>query len=196
MTTSLSSAPPWREVEIELTAEASQVAPYAAVEVWADFTCGEEVLRRPAFWDGGDRWRLRFAAPHAGDWDWVSGANVDDPGLDGRAGTVVCVEGGGEPGGPAFEHGFWRMSPSGRQLVHADGTPALMVADTAWALPWRATPEQVQDVRPRPPGQGVQRRPADDGPAGHARRGPARPHAWTRASTWRSRTCRTAACGT
>ena len=44
----------------------------------------------------------------------------------------------------AFEHGFWRMSPSGRQLEHADGTPALMVADTAWALPWRATPEQVE----------------------------------------------------
>ena len=41
MTTSLSSAPPWREVEIELAAEASHVAPYAAVEVWADFTCGE-----------------------------------------------------------------------------------------------------------------------------------------------------------
>ena len=37
------------------------------------------------------------------------------------------------------------MSPSGRQLVHADGTPALMVADTAWALPWRATPEQVEE---------------------------------------------------
>ena len=36
------------------------------------------------------------------------------------------------------------MSPSGRQLVHADGTPALMVADTAWALPFRATPEQVE----------------------------------------------------
>jgi len=144
VTTSPSAASPWREVEIRLTAQASHVAPYAAVKVWADFSCGEEVLRRPAFWDGGDRWRLRFAAPHSGDWHWVSRANVDDPGLDGRTGTVVCADGGGEPGGPAFEHGFWRMSPSGRQLVHADGTPALMVADTAWALPWRATPEQVQ----------------------------------------------------
>ena len=63
-----SSAPPWREVEVELTAEASHASPYAAVEVWADFACGAEVLRRPAFWDGGDRWRLRFAAPHAGEW--------------------------------------------------------------------------------------------------------------------------------
>ncbi len=36
------------------------------------------------------------------------------------------------------------MSPGGRNLVHADGTPALLVADTAWALLWRATVEQCQ----------------------------------------------------
>ena len=139
------SAPPWREVEIELTAGTSHAAPYAAVEVWADFTCGSEVLRRPAFWDGADRWCLRFAAPHSGEWQWVSAANVDDPGLHGRAGRVVCADDGGRSGVRAFEHGFWRMSSSGRQLEHADGTPALMVADTAWALPWRATPEQVRE---------------------------------------------------
>jgi hypothetical protein len=145
VTTPLPDTLPWREVEIDLTTEKAYLAPYASVEVWADFTCGGEVLRRPAFWDGGGRWRLRFAAPHAGDWQWVSAASVDDPGLHCRAGTVVCVDGGGEPRVRAFRHGFWRMSPSGRQLVHADGTPALMVADTAWALPWRATPEQVEE---------------------------------------------------
>ena len=45
---------------------------------------------------------------------------------------------------PFGQHGFWRMSPGGRSLVHADGTPALLVADTAWALPWRATADQVR----------------------------------------------------
>jgi hypothetical protein len=138
-------AAPWHEVELELTAQASYASPYTDVEVWADFTCGDDVLRRPAFWDGGDRWRLRFAAPHAGDWAWRSHATVDDdPGLAGREGIVECRA--GVPGRPGrcYEHGFWRMSPSGRQLVHADGTPALMVADTAWALPWRATPDQVE----------------------------------------------------
>ncbi len=89
---------PWQEVEIELTADAAWTAPYTDVEVWADFACGDEVLRRPAFWDGGDRWRLRFAAPHAGDWEWATAANVDDPGLAGRAGTVVCVDGLPAPG--------------------------------------------------------------------------------------------------
>jgi hypothetical protein len=36
------------------------------------------------------------------------------------------------------------MSRGGRSLVHADGTPAILVGDTAWALPWRATEDQVR----------------------------------------------------
>ncbi|WP_229840614.1 apiosidase-like domain-containing protein [Streptomyces brasiliensis] len=40
-------------------------------------------------------------------------------------------------------HGFWRMSAQGRSLVHADGTPAVLVGDTAGALPWRATEDDV-----------------------------------------------------
>ncbi len=136
---------PWQEVEIELTAEGAYAAPYPEVEVWADFTFGDDVLRRPAYWDGGDRWCLRFAAPYEGDWEWVTEASVDDPGLAGHQGTVTCLADLPRPPGRAYEHGFWRMSPSGRHLVHDDGTPALMVADTAWALPWRATPEQVEE---------------------------------------------------
>jgi uncharacterized protein DUF4038 len=36
------------------------------------------------------------------------------------------------------------MSPGGRNLIHADDTPVLLVADTAWSLPWRATEEQCR----------------------------------------------------
>lgn len=135
---------PWREVEVELVAESVHESPYTSVDVWADFACGSEVLRRPAFWDGGRTWRVRFAAPHPGEWHWQSSASVDDAGLHGRTGTVTCVARETPSGVRAFEHGFWRMSRSGRQLEHADGTPALMVADTPWALPWRATPDQVE----------------------------------------------------
>jgi hypothetical protein len=37
------------------------------------------------------------------------------------------------------------MSAGRRSLVHADGHPAILVADTAWALPWRATAEQARE---------------------------------------------------
>ncbi|TDD21004.1 DUF4038 domain-containing protein [Kribbella turkmenica] len=122
----------WREHEFVLTR--SHEEQYTA-EVSADFEHESGLrLRRPAFWDGGDTWRVRFAAPEAGRWQWSSG---DDTGEFG----VTPPEGEH----PFYAHGFWRMSPGGRSLVHADGTPAILAADTAWALPWRATPEQVRE---------------------------------------------------
>ena len=137
------AAPPWRAVQIELAAAGTYANPYAEVAVWADFvhTDGSR-LRRPAFYDGNGTWRVRFASPlPAGSWSWRTGASVDDPGLSGVTGRVDVVAG---PGANRFErHGFWRMSAGGRSLVHADGTPALLVADTAWALPFRATEADV-----------------------------------------------------
>ena len=102
-----------------------------------------DTLRRPAFWDGDRTWRIRFAPP-AGSarWAWTTFASVDDAGLTGRHGEIVVTDGPAD-GDPFAAHGFWRMSTGGRSLVHADGTAALIVADTAWALPFRATPEDV-----------------------------------------------------
>ena len=138
-------ATPWRECEIALTAERDYPSPYADLEVWAELSHDTGVtLRRPAFWDGGREWKIRFASPIArGRWTWRSFSSVADRGLAGRSGELVCAA--GPPGGHRFEqHGFWRMSPGARSLVHADGTPALLVADTAWGLPWRATAEQCR----------------------------------------------------
>ena len=138
-------AHPWREYEITLTAEGDYPSPYTDVEVWADFTHTDgTVLRRPAFWDGGRTWKVRFASPgNVGRWSWRSFSTAEDPGLAGQSGEIVC-----EPdpavGHRFYRHGFWRMSPGGRNLVHADGRPAILAGDTAWALPFRATEEQVR----------------------------------------------------
>ena len=136
---------PGREVEITLTAERDYANPYADVEVWAEL--GHDAgttLRRPAFWDGGRAWKIRFASPIPdGRWTWRSFGSTADAGLAGQSGELACAA-ETKPGGRFERHGFWRMSPGGRNLVHADGTPALLVADTAWALPWRATEEQCR----------------------------------------------------
>jgi hypothetical protein len=136
---------PWREIEITLTAERNYESPYTQVEVWADFSHGGELnLRRPAFWDGGRIWKIRFASPAGeGRWTWRSFSSVEDGGLAGQSGDLVC-EAGPVSNNRFYRHGFWRMSPGGRNLVHADRTSAVLVGDTAWALPWRATEEQCR----------------------------------------------------
>lgn len=128
----------WRELGFTLSARHNN--PYSEAQVWVDFEheSGSR-LRRPAFWDGGETWRVRFAAPEPGRWSWTSGGVAA-----GQAGQVDVGTADADETNPFFAHGFWRMSAGGRSLVHADGTAAILVADTAWALPWRATPEQVR----------------------------------------------------
>lgn len=135
---------PWREIELTLTAAHSYPNPYTDVDVWADFTHEDgTVLRRPAFWDGARSWKIRFASPFGtGRWRWESFSSAKDEGLN-QSGEFVCNTEGASPH-RFYAHGFWRMSPRKRNLVHADGTPAILVGDTAWALPWRATVEQCE----------------------------------------------------
>lgn len=136
--------PPWHEHEFTLTAARDYPNPYTDVEVWAEFVHDDgTTLRRPAFWDGERSWKVRFASPNTGRWRWRSSSTPHDDGLVGQTGELVC-EAGAAPENRFYQRGFWRMSPGGRNLVHADGTPAILVGDTAWGLPWRATEEQCR----------------------------------------------------
>jgi len=150
---------PWTEVELTLVAGHDLDQPYRDVEVWADFTHESGiVLRRPGFWDGGRTWRLRFAATLPGRWTWASQTAPAVAGLC-ATGELHCLDADlpadhpGEPN-PFSRHGFWRMSAGGRSLVHADGTPAVLVGDTAWGLPWRATVDQARDYATDRAGKG------------------------------------------
>lgn len=135
---------PWREIEIGLEAANSYSAPYIDVDVQATFfgPNGEQLIR-PGFWDGNNTWRVRFAATSVGTWSWSTTSNANDEGLA-QSGNFEIED--SEPTGNRFyDHGFWKMSPQGRSLVHADGSPAILSGDTAWALPWRATPEHAHE---------------------------------------------------
>lgn len=141
----LLSAAPWRAVQVELAAAADYANPYTDLDVWAEFVhTGGLRLRRPAFFDGNGTWRVRFASPLAdGAWTWRADATVDDPGLRGVTGRIDVAD---TPSNHRLHvHGFWRMSRGRRSLVHADGSAALLVADTAWALPWRASEADVAE---------------------------------------------------
>jgi hypothetical protein len=127
----------WQQVEITLHAVRGRAHPYVDEEAWAEFTHeGGAVLRRPAFWDGGATWRIRFTAPQPGRWTWRSYSEPADLGLAGQTGTIDVVA--------STHRGLLRMSTGGRNVVRADGSPFLVVGDTPWALPWRATVEQAE----------------------------------------------------
>lgn len=138
------TAPQWKEVELVFESEQDYDNPYTDVEMVVEFSGpNDRVIRRPAFWDGGTTWRVRFASPTArGVWTWRSTSSATaDSGLHGQSGSMQSTAYSGE--NPLLQHGLLRMSPRGRNVVHADGTPFLMVGDTPWALPFRGTEQSV-----------------------------------------------------
>lgn len=55
---------PWRPVELTFTSDQNYANPYTDVEVFVHFRheSGVEIVR-PGFWDGENRWKVRFASP-------------------------------------------------------------------------------------------------------------------------------------
>jgi hypothetical protein len=65
----------WRAVEIVLTSTVAYGNPFQDVDVTATFTGPDHrVIARPAFWDGGRIWKVRFAPPQTGVWKMTTGA--------------------------------------------------------------------------------------------------------------------------
>lgn len=133
----------WSTHEITLHAQNTYANGYTDAEVWVRLINDKgDSLVRPAFWDGAQTWRIRFAPPDAGrTWTWSSHASVDDNGLAGKTGSLESIPYRG--GNKLLKHGLLKMSRGKRNVLHADDTPFLIVGDTPWSIPFRATPEQV-----------------------------------------------------
>lgn len=132
--------PQWTTYEITLNAGAIYENPYTEVNLTAVFTHESGlVYRRPGFWDGGNVWKVRFAPPNdAGLWKWRTMS--EEPGLVTRGSFIAApYEGDNE----LYGNGLLTMSPGRRNVVHRSGKPFLVVGDTPWAIPFRATPDQV-----------------------------------------------------
>ena len=145
-TESFPQAEQWEEVELVFNTAEIYQNPYTDVEFWVEFTGpNNEKLIRPGFWYQGKTWKVRFASPtESGNWKWTSHAsNPADNGLNGKTGTLAARPYSGS--NPLITHGLLKMSPGKRNVVHADGSPFLMIGDTPWALPWRGTLESVAE---------------------------------------------------
>ncbi|NHF58948.1 DUF4038 domain-containing protein [Flavobacteriaceae bacterium TP-CH-4] len=135
----------WTTHEIILTSLESYGNPYTEVDVWATFTNQKgDTLLRPSFWDGGNTWKIRFSPPDSdGEWQWISTAsNESDKGLHRQSGVFRSLPYKGD--NELIKNGLLRMSAGFRNVVHQSGKSFLVVADTPWAIPFRATKEQVE----------------------------------------------------
>ena len=84
------------------------------------------------FWDGNHVWKVRFAPPRPGVWEYrtVSG----DEGLNGKKGTLFARKATPQElqSDPLY-HGFIYVAKNGRNFRYADDTPFFWVGDTWWA---------------------------------------------------------------
>lgn len=149
-----SIAEQWKEIELTFQADGTYSNPYTDVDMWVEFIGPQgEKLIRPGFWYDENTWKVRIASTVAnGKWQWQSFASVSDKGLSGKCGTIKAIPYSGY--NPLISNGLLQMSPGKRNVVHANGKPFLMIADTPWALPWRGTIETVTEYARNRQGRG------------------------------------------
>lgn len=106
----------------------------------AEFTgtaggCTGKRISVPGFWDGGNIWKIRFAPPTSGKWNYVTLSS--DRKMNGSKGSIE-VSGWSEAEKEAnpTRRGFIQVKGpgyrEGRHFVYSDGTPFLWIADTWW----------------------------------------------------------------
>jgi Protein of unknown function (DUF4038)/Domain of unknown function (DUF5060) len=121
----------WEIFETTFTTAKPYSHPFVDVEVDVTFTRGGESWRIPAFFDGGSTWRVRFAPPHAGDYEYsVSSTDVDNADFRGAKRTLHVEPYSGV--NPLRRHGFLRVAADRRHFEHRDGTPFFWLGDTWW----------------------------------------------------------------
>jgi hypothetical protein len=133
------TVPTWRTAELSFDSSGAGGHPYLDIEAEVVFMGPEGVeVRRPAFWDGGNRWKVRFAPTRSGAWRYVVSSN--DVRLNDYSGELRSVDNPDDL--PIYRHGFLRNGPHGRYLSHADGESFFWLGDTHW----RFTSERWDDA--------------------------------------------------
>ncbi|MBW6534923.1 MAG: DUF4038 domain-containing protein [Mariniphaga sp.] len=137
----------WEVYPIVFTANGKYSNPYAEIPVHKsedllsvtfkgiDGEAKDKTIEIAGFWDGGNEWKVNFAAPHTGIWKYASFST--DDGLNGIAGEIKVVEWSEEElkSNPT-RNGFIRVREDGKNAGHYfeydSGEPFLWIGDTWW----------------------------------------------------------------
>ena len=120
----------WRQTILTFESAKNYENPFLDVSIWAVFEgpSGRRI-KREAYWDGENRYRVAFAPTETGIWRYTLEA-PEETGLSGMTGNVTCVPYEGKSA--IYKHGFLKVHESGRYLTYADGTPFFWLGDTHW----------------------------------------------------------------
>jgi len=124
----------WRVVEIPFESSfdySTEGADNVMMDVSFTSVKTGETLTVPAFWDGTNVFRVRFAPVSTGRWKWVSTCPEDES-LDGLNGSVRCGRYKGNL--DVYRHGFVKASEGKKYMYYADGEPFFYLADTHWGM--------------------------------------------------------------
>jgi hypothetical protein len=137
----------WEVFEITLIAETKYNNPYALIPVntkdgliktefkGVDGKATGKTVAVYGFWDGGQRWKVRFAPPQTGVWEYTTISR--DRGLNNKQGRFTVVDWQAEDKATnQTRRGFITVAERGQNPGHtfqySDGTPFLWIADTWW----------------------------------------------------------------
>ncbi|BBH19155.1 hypothetical protein Back11_05000 [Paenibacillus baekrokdamisoli] len=126
----------WREMEFSLVSSKTYNNPFMDVDVTASFTGPNgEILTRPAFWDGGETWKVRFSPTTVGEWSVTTQAtDSTDTGLN--SSTPISFNSVEYKGTlDIYKRGFLKISDTKRYFSYNDGTPFFYLGDTHWFMP-------------------------------------------------------------
>lgn len=127
------NAQTWVANEITFESEKSYSDPFNDVDVNLILVGNRVKYIIPAFWNGGNEWKIRFVCPLEG--EWLFKTECTDKGntsLDGRTGKVICTAYDGEL--DVYRHGFVTTSYGKKYMTYDDGTPFFYLGDTHWSL--------------------------------------------------------------
>ncbi len=127
------SAKAWVMTELSFESNQSYADPFSDVEMDLQLCGNGRLYTIPAFWDGGNTWKVRLACPGAGTWSYRTRCtNAADSGLHGQTGKILCAAYDGKE--EIYRRGFVRDDTGSKYFTFDDGTPFFYLGDTHWSL--------------------------------------------------------------